>query len=149
MRVLIQVVKEASVSVEGKVIAQIAGGFLLFVGFCESDDEDTMKKTLDKALSLRIFSDAQGKMNLSLEEIGGAVLCVSQFTLYADVKKGRRPSFIGAAKPEVSRPLYEKAVAYIREKGFHCEEGIFGADMKVRLINDGPTTIWIESEDLG
>lgn len=149
MRVLVQVVNEASVLTEGTLISKISRGFLLFVGFCEADDDATIKKTLDKALSLRIFPDEKGKMNLSLADVGGEVLCVSQFTLYADVRKGKRPSFIGAARSDVGRPLYEKAIDYIREKGFHCEAGIFGADMNVRLINDGPTTIWIESEDLG
>lgn len=148
MRVLLQVVQEASVTIGGEEISRIGRGFLLFVGFRESDTEEIVKKTVSKAVSLRVFADSQRKMNLGLEEVGGQILCVSQFTLYADVKKGRRPSFSAASGGALSRPLYEKAVAYIRELGYDCRTGRFGADMKIGLINDGPTTILIDSEEL-
>lgn len=148
MRVLLQVVKEASVEIEKNIYSQIQKGFLLFVGFNDKDNIEIINKTLEKTLSLRVFTDEVGKMNLSLDDIKGEVLIVSQFTLYADVKKGRRPSFINASRPEISNPLYEYAVRFIRQKGYYCKTGIFGADMKVHLINDGPTTIWIDSEEL-
>lgn len=148
MRVLLQVVKKAEVSINGKIYSQIKEGFLLFVGFNHADNLDIVKKTLDKVLSLRVFKDQEDKMNLGLKEKSGEILCVSQFTLYADVKKGRRPSFNIAAPENISRPLYEQTIEYINSLGYRCQTGVFGADMEISLINDGPTTILIDSEDL-
>lgn len=148
MRILLQVVKEASIKVDEKIVSQIGKGFLLFVGFNYSDNHQIIEKTLAKALSLRLFADQDGKMNLGINDVGGEILCVSQFTLYADIKKGRRPSFNLAANAEVSEPYYQFALEYIRNNGYQVKAGIFGTDMKVSLINDGPTTIIIDSEDL-
>jgi len=148
MRVLLQVVKEASIRVDGKIVSQIGQGFLLFVGFNYSDNYQIIEKTLAKVLSLRLFADKDGKMNLGINDVGGEILCVSQFTLYADIKKGRRPSFNLAAKSDVSEPYYQFALEYIKNSGYQVKAGVFGADMKVSLINDGPTTIIIDSEDL-
>ena len=148
MRVLLQVVKKASVEIENKVYSSIDRGFLLFVGYNYQDDETVIKKVMDKVTSLRVFSDPNGKMNLSLNDIGGEILIVSQFTLYADVKKGRRPSFNIAANGEVGLPLYEKTCDYVRSLNYIVKTGVFGADMKISLINDGPTTIIVDSEEL-
>ena len=148
MKVLLQVVKQAKCIIDNKVHSSIENGFLFFVGFNYLDNEEVMKKTIAKACSLRLFIDSNGKTNLSLNDIGGKIMCISQFTLYADVKKGRRPSFIDAARGEISEPLYLKTIDYIRELGYECETGVFGADMKIDLINDGPMTIIIDSEDL-
>ena len=148
MRVLLQVVKSASVEIEQKVYSSIGKGFLLLVGYNYQDDETVIKKVMDKVTSLRVFVDEYGKMNLGLNDVGGEILLVSQFTLYADYKKGRRPSFNIAARGEVGLPLYEKTCDYVRELGYQVKTGVFGADMKVSLINDGPTTIMIDSEEL-
>lgn len=148
MRVLLQVVQKASVRIDDALISKINRGFLLFVGFNSGDNEEVVNKVIDKVTSLRVFMDENGKTNLGLQDVGGEILCVSQFTLYADVKKGRRPSFTQAARGEISKPLYEQTCEYIKSLGFICKEGIFGADMKIELINDGPTTIIIDSEDL-
>ncbi len=148
MKVLLQVVKSARCIIDKQVHSSINRGFLLFVGFNYQDNEAIIEKTLAKVLSLRIFADNEGKMNLSLNDIGGEVMCISQFTLYADVKKGRRPSFNLAARGEVSKPLYDYALKYIKDQGYILKDGVFGADMKIELINDGPTTIIISSEDL-
>ena len=148
MKVLLQVVKHARCIIDNKVHSSIENGFLFFVGFNYLDNEEVMKKTIAKACSLRLFMDSNGKTNLSLNDVGGKIMCISQFTLYADVKKGRRPSFIDAARGEISEPLYLKTIDYIRERGYECETGVFGADMKIDLINDGPMTIIIDSEDL-
>ena len=107
-----------------------------------------MKKVINKITSLRVFLDSEGKTNLSLEDVHGEIMCISQFTLYADIKKGRRPSFVEAAKQEISKPLYEKTLSYINELGYTCKSGVFGADMKINLINDGPFTIILDSKDL-
>ena len=148
MRVLLQVVKSASVEIEKEIYSSIDKGFLLFVGFNYQDDIQTIKKVMDKVTSLRVFADGEGKMNLGLNDVGGEILLVSQFTLYADVKKGRRPSFNIACKGEVGLPLYEFTCDYVRKLGYKVKTGVFGADMKISLINDGPTTIIIDSEDL-
>lgn len=148
MRVLLQVVEEASVKVYDKEVSSINKGFLLFVGFTNTDDENIMHKTIDKALDLRLFQDQNGKTNLSLKDVGGQVMCISQFTLYADVKKGRRPSFIKAMKQEEANELYQKTLEYIKSKEVPLSSGIFQADMKVKLINDGPFTIFVDSEEL-
>ncbi len=148
MKVLLQVVKQAKCIIDNKIYSSIDKGFLFFVGHNYFDNEEIMKKTINKACSLRLFEDSNGKTNLSLDDVGGKILCISQFTLYADVKKGRRPSFVNAAKGEISEPLYLKTIEYIKELGYECETGVFGADMKIDLINDGPMTIIIDSEDL-
>ena len=148
MRVLIQRVKHASCTVEGKITGMIEQGFLMFVGCCDSDDDSVIAKMAAKASCLRIFEDEQGKMNKSLEDVGGSILSISQFTLYADCRKGRRPSFIDAAKGEKAIVMYDKFNNELRKLGFHVEEGIFGADMKIELLNDGPVTIWLDSETI-
>lgn len=148
MRVLIQRVQHASCTVDGTVTGAIGKGFLMFVGCCDSDDDSVIAKMAAKASCLRIFEDEQGKMNKSLEDVGGSILSISQFTLYADCRKGRRPSFIDAAKGEKAIVMYDKFNNELRKLGFHVEEGIFGADMKIELLNDGPVTIWLDSETI-
>ncbi|MDR0724483.1 MAG: D-tyrosyl-tRNA(Tyr) deacylase [Prevotellaceae bacterium] len=149
MRVLIQRVKEASVAVEGRIIGQIPVGLLLFVSFEESDATTDLDVVAAKVSKLRIFDDENGVMNLSISDIKGQFLVVSQFTLHAQTKKGNRPSYIMAANPAVAKPLYEQFVAKLRQySGFEVQTGEFGADMKVSLINDGPVTIWIDTLEL-
>jgi D-tyrosyl-tRNA(Tyr) deacylase len=144
MRVLLQRVKRAEVRVEGRVTGSIGVGFLLLVGLTHADAAEQLVWIADKITGLRLFSDAEEKMNLGLAEVGGAVLVVSQFTLYGDAAKGRRPSFIDAARPEVAIPLYEKFISLLRERGLKVETGEFGAMMDVELVNDGPVTLWLE-----
>lgn len=148
MKVVIQRVKEASVTVENKLISSIDKGFLLLVGIKQGDDEKTLEKVADKVANLRIFTDENDKMNLSLKDVQGEVLSISQFTLYADCKKGRRPSFAIAEKPELANALYEKFNELLRAHDLTVKPGIFGADMKVSLLNDGPVTIILDSEEL-
>ena len=130
--------------VGGRVAGSIAAGFLILVGLTHTDSAEQLTWMADKVAGLRLFGDAEGKMNLGLSEVGGAVLVVSQFTLYGDAVKGRRPSFIDAARPEVAIPLYEKFIALLRERGLRVETGEFGAMMEVELVNDGPVTLWLE-----
>jgi D-tyrosyl-tRNA(Tyr) deacylase len=144
MRVLLQRVSRAEVRVEGRVTGAIGGGFLLLVGFTHADTAEQLGWMADKITGLRLFSDADEKMNLGLADVGGSVLVVSQFTLYGDAAKGRRPSFIDAARPEVAVPLYEKFILLLRERGLKVETGEFGAMMDVELVNDGPVTLWLE-----
>lgn len=144
MRVLLQRVKRAEVRVEGRVTGSIGVGFLLLVGFTHADTADQLVWMADKVSGLRLFSDADEKMNLGLMDVGGSLLVVSQFTLYGDAAKGRRPSFIDAARPEVAIPLYEKFISLLRERGLKVETGEFGAMMDVELVNDGPVTLWLE-----
>ena len=148
MRVVLQRVSRAEVRVDGRVTGKIGTGFLLLAGFHRSDTEDSLAWMADKVLGLRVFADAERKMNLALADVRGAVLVVSQFTLYGDVQKGRRPSFIDAAAPEVAVPLYERFVALLRERGAGSgtgvETGEFGAMMEVELVNDGPVTLILE-----
>jgi len=146
MRVLLQRVTRAEVRVHGRVTGRIGHGYLLLVGITHADTESQLAKLAEKISGLRLFADAEGKMNLALADVGGAVLVVSQFTLYGDVRKGRRPSFIDAARPEVAIPLYERFIALLRERGVPVETGEFGADMQVDLINDGPVTLMLDSE---
>jgi D-tyrosyl-tRNA(Tyr) deacylase len=144
MRTLLQRVSRAEVRVDGRVTGRIGRGFLLLVGFAEGDGEDAVAWTAEKVAGLRLFADAEGKMNLALDDVGGALLVVSQFTLYGDARKGRRPSFVDAARPETAVPLYERFVALLRERGLPVETGEFGAMMEVELVNDGPVTLWLE-----
>lgn len=145
MKVVIQRVKEASVTVDNQIVGKIPQGFLLLVGISDEDTLEMVQKMAEKISKLRIFEDAQGKMNLALKDVDGQILSISQFTLYADCKKGNRPSFDGAGKPEHAKKLYLAFDEYLRELGFQVEEGIFGADMKVSLCNDGPVTIILDS----
>jgi D-tyrosyl-tRNA(Tyr) deacylase len=147
MRVVLQRVSRAEVRIDGRVSGSIARGFLLLVGFNSEDAVDSdarLEWMADKVTSLRLFSDENHKMNLGLEDVGGAILVVSQFTLYGDASKGRRPSFIDAARPEIAVPLYEKFVELLRVKGCQVETGEFGAMMEVELVNDGPVTLVLE-----
>ena len=144
MRIVLQRVSSAEVRVSGRVTGRIETGFLLLVGFTSADTPDALRWMADKVAGLRLFGDAEGKMNLDLTEVGGAILVVSQFTLYGDVAKGRRPSFIAAARPETAVPLYERFIELLRERGFRVETGEFGAMMDVDLVNDGPVTLWLE-----
>ena len=148
MRFVIQRVSEASVTIEGKVVGSIGRGFMVLVGVAQTDTEDTADKMVRKMAGLRIFEDAQGKTNLSLADVDGQVLMISQFTLYADCKRGNRPGFSYAAKPDKANALYEYVLAKTREKIPVVEKGIFGADMKVSLVNDGPFTIILDSEQM-
>ncbi len=148
MRTVIQRVSEAAVSIEGKVHASIGPGLLLLVAVEETDGPEDIDWLAGKIVRLRIFNDDAGAMNRSVQEAGGEILAVSQFTLFASTKKGNRPSYIGAARPEMAVPLYEQFIArVISELGRDVKTGVFGADMKVRLINDGPVTIIIDSKN--
>jgi D-aminoacyl-tRNA deacylase len=144
MRVLLQRVSSAAVRVDGRVTGRIDRGFLLLVGFTHDDDEAKLVWMADKVLGLRLFGDAEGKMNLPLADVAGALLVVSQFTLYGDASQGRRPSFFGAARPEKAEPLYLRFLALLRDRGARVETGEFGAMMEVELVNDGPVTLWLE-----
>ncbi len=149
MRVLVQRVSEASVVVDGNVVGQIARGLLVFVGIAPGDTEAIEERMADKLMKLRIFNDDDGKMNQSVIDIGGDVLAVSQFTLYADPKNGNRPSYTNAARPEQASPAFDRFVTKLTAKiGKPVPTGVFGADMKVSLVNDGPVTIWLDSEAL-
>ena len=148
MRVVLQVVTHASVTIDSKVYSQINEGFLLLVGFEEGDNEEIVNKMMNKIVSLRLFADEQGKTNLAFTDIGGEILCISQFTLYADIKKGRRPSFINAMRPERATKLYDYTISYLKTLVPVVKQGIFGADMKVELLNNGPFTLMIDSKDL-
>ena len=148
MRVFLQVVTHASVTIDSKVYSQINEGFLLLVGFEEGDNEEIVNKVMNKIVSLRLFADEQGKTNLAFTDIGGEILCISQFTLYADIKKGRRPSFINAMRPERATKLYDYTISYLKTLVPVVKQGIFGADMKVELLNNGPFTLMIDSKDL-
>lgn len=144
MRVLVQRVSEASVTIDGAVRGAIGRGFLLLVGFTTGDTAAVVEWMADKVQGIRLFSDADGKMNLDLDAAGGRLLVVSQFTLYGDATKGRRPSFIDAAPPAVAIPLYDGFIAALRARNLKVETGAFGADMQVALVNDGPVTLMLE-----
>ncbi|MFN2398024.1 MAG: D-aminoacyl-tRNA deacylase [Gemmatimonadaceae bacterium] len=144
MRVLLQRVSRAEVRVEGRVVGQIGNGFLLLAGFTHSDGEAQIMWMAEKVASMRLFSDNEGRMNLGLAEVGGSVLVVSQFTLYGRAEKGRRPSFVDAARPEQAEALYDTFVSLLRAHGLETETGAFGAMMDVELVNDGPVTMWLE-----
>ena len=145
MRAVVTRVRSASVEIDGKINGQIGRGYLILLGVGPSDTEDTAVKLADKICNLRVFEDENGKMNRSLEQVGGSILVVSQFTLYADTSS-RRPGFSGAAKPDLAIPLYEKFMERCRERGFTVEHGEFGADMQVFSQNNGPVTILFDTE---
>lgn len=146
MRFLIQRVSHAAVTVDGNIAGAIQKGFLVFVGVCESDTKEIADKLIKKLIGLRIFEDENGKTNLDLKAVGGELLIVSQFTLYADCKKGNRPSFTQAGKPEMANELYEYILGQCAKEISVVEHGIFGADMKVDLLNDGPFTVILDSD---
>ncbi|MER2225501.1 MAG: D-aminoacyl-tRNA deacylase [Carnobacterium sp.] len=146
MRVIIQRTKQASVSIEESVVGEITHGFVLLVGIEEEDQQEDIEYLVRKISKMRIFEDTQGKMNLSIEDVGGEILSISQFTLHADTKKGNRPSFIKAAKPDIAIPLYDAFNNQLRAAGLTVQTGTFGADMQVSLVNDGPVTIIIDSK---
>ena len=146
MKIVVQRVSQASVKVNGEIVGEISQGLLLLIGIEENDEKKDAEWLAKKILDLRIFSDEEGKMNRSVKDINGEILCVSQFTLIADYKKGNRPSFIKAAKPEKAVPLFEYFKGLIKSSGLKTESGIFGADMKVNLLNDGPVTIVMDSK---
>jgi D-tyrosyl-tRNA(Tyr) deacylase len=148
MRIVVQRVSRASVSVDGDTVGAIRSGLLLLVGVAEGDTEEEASRLARKFAEMRVFSDPEGRFNLSLIDTGGEALVVSQFTLLADVRRGRRPSFVGAAPPEVAEPLMEAFASALREMGVRVETGRFGARMQVELVNDGPVTIVIDSRDL-
>ncbi len=148
MRFLIQRVNEASVSVAGEVIGRIDRGLLVFIGISGEDNTEIADKMVKKLLGLRIFEDENGKVNLDLKTVGGQLLLISQFTLYADCRKGNRPSFTDAGGPEVANDLYRYIIDRCRQETEIVEEGSFGAEMKVSLLNDGPFTIYLDSEDI-
>jgi D-tyrosyl-tRNA(Tyr) deacylase len=147
MRAVVTRVSSASVDIAGETVGKIGKGFLVLLGIAPTDTEAQAEKLADKVCGLRVFEDDAGKMNLNLEKVGGSLLVVSQFTLYADTKS-RRPGFTGAAKPDIAIPLYERFLAACREKGFPVEHGAFGADMKVSSVNDGPVTIWFDTDSM-
>ena len=148
MRALLQRVTRASVAVDGEIVGRIGRGFLILLGIGQGDGEAEVKALADKIVNLRVFPDDEGKMNRSLLDSGGAALVVSQFTLYADVRKGRRPSFVDAASPALAEPLVERFMAALAAYGIPVAGGVFGARMDVELLNDGPVTIWLDSEQL-
>lgn len=148
MRFFIQRVNEAKVTIDGNVTGEIKKGFLVLIGVSDTDTKEIADKLIKKLLNLRIFEDSEGKTNLALKDVGGSLLLVSQFTLYADCKKGNRPSFVHAASAELANELYEYVISQCRMAGFPVETGVFGADMKVSLINDGPFTVLLDSENL-
>lgn len=148
MRVVLQRVTHASVTIENALFSEIQQGLLLLVGISDSDTEEILQKVAKKCVELRIFEDTEGKMNLGLQDIQGSILSVSQFTLYADCKKGRRPGFSNAAKPDYATKMYDRFNTILKSYGVEVKTGIFGADMKVDLLNDGPVTILLDSEEL-
>lgn len=147
MKAIIQRVSRASVEVDGKIIGEIGPGLVILLGVAEDDEESDADYLAEKIVNLRIFNDDEDKMNLSLSDIQGEILAISQFTLYANTRKGRRPSFIGAALPEKAEPLYDYFIKKIEETGIGAAKGIFGAMMTVKIFNEGPVTIIMESKD--
>lgn len=146
MKVVLQRVSEASVKVNEEVVGKIDSGLMLLVGITHEDTVEDVQYLTDKIVNLRIFEDEEGKLNLSLLDVGGQILSISQFTLYGDCRKGRRPNFMGAAKPDVAEPLYETFNDQLRQKGVQVETGVFGAMMDVQLINHGPVTLILDSK---
>jgi D-tyrosyl-tRNA(Tyr) deacylase len=149
MRAVVQRVSEASVVINGQVVGAIGSGFLVLLGVTHGDGESEAAALARKIAGLRIFEDTAGKFNLALSDVGGAVLVVSQFTLYGDARKGRRPSFTAAARPEQAEPLCDRFVELLRGEGLPVQTGVFGAIMAVHLVNDGPVTLWLDTAELG
>jgi D-tyrosyl-tRNA(Tyr) deacylase len=147
VRVVVQRVSRAAVRVDGQTVGAIERGFVVLAGFTAGDGEAALRWMAEKVVGLRVFGDAEGKMNLALGDVGGSLLVISQFTLYGDAAKGRRPSFIAAAPPGAAEPLYARFVAILRELGAPVETGRFGAMMEVELVNDGPVTLMIERDE--
>jgi len=145
MKAVIQRVKKASVSTEGRIVGSIGKGIVILLGVCKNDTMEKVKKLAEKCISLRIFEDANGKFDRSLLDVGGESLIISQFTLYADTRKGRRPSFTDAASKVVTKPLYERFISAFRKRGIHTETGTFGAKMLVNIENDGPVTLIVQT----
>ena len=148
MRAVLSKVSSASVRVDGEVAGQIGEGFLILLGVTHEDTGAECQKLADKLCSLRVFDDENGKINRSLDDVGGEILIVPQFTLYGSCRKGRRPEFLRAARPETAVPLYESFVELCREKGYHVETGVFGAHMAVESVNNGPFTLIVDTDDL-
>lgn len=148
VKIVLQRVLEASVKIEEKIVGKIGKGYLLLIGVSNEDTKEIADKMIEKISKLRIFEDEDGKTNLSIDKVGGEVLAVSQFTLYADCKKGNRPSFINAGKPDMAEALYEYILKRCEELFGKVEKGVFGADMKVALINDGPFTLVLDSKEI-
>lgn len=148
MKIVLQRVTHSSVEIDKQIHGEIQKGFMVLVGFSNDDNKKIIDKMVDKLIHLRVFEDDNGKMNHSLLDVNGSILSISQFTLYADCKRGRRPGFTNAAKPNIAIPLYEYFNQAIKENNVHIETGIFGADMKVSLLNDGPITIILDSDDI-
>lgn len=148
MRAVLSKVKSACVRVDGNVVGEIGEGFLILLGVTHEDTETQCRKLADKLCSLRIFDDENDKINLSLDDVGGEILVVSQFTLYGNCRKGRRPEFLSAARPELAIPLYEKFIELCREKGYRVKTGEFGAHMEVESVNNGPFTLIVDTDDL-
>ena len=148
MKVVIQRVKQASVTINNELFSSVGKGYLLLVGFTDTDNETVINQLVKKIVELRIWEDEQGKMNLPITSVNGSLLSVSQFTLYADCVKGRRPSFVQAAKAEVAKSLYELFNKKLKDTGLEVKTGVFQADMKVELINDGPVTIILDSKEV-
>lgn len=146
MRFLIQRVTEASVSIDGRTEGSVGRGYLILCGIAAGDTRETADRLVKKAVNLRIFEDAAGKTNLSIKDVGGGMLVVSQFTLYADCTHGNRPGFTSAGSPDMAKPLYEYIVSAFRSTGVPVSTGVFGADMKVSLVNDGPFTVMLDSD---
>ena len=148
MRAVVQRVSQASVTVDGEVVGSCGKGYLVLLGVSPTDTEAEAERLWSKICKLRVFDDSEGKMNLSLADVDGEVLVVSQFTLFADTRRGNRPSFVGAARPEVAVPLYERFCSLAEANVRHVGRGVFGAEMQVALVNDGPITIWMDTDDL-
>lgn len=148
MRAVLTRVRRAGVTIDGAVVGSIGRGFLILLGIGQNDTEAECLKLAEKLTSLRIFDDDNDKMNRSLSDVNGEILVISQFTLYGNCRKGRRPEFLSAARPDTAIPLYEKFVAICRDKGFHVETGVFGADMQVESVNDGPVTLIVDTDTL-
>lgn len=148
MRAVVQRVSRASVKVDGKTLGEIGNGLLIFLGVGDGDEESDMKYIADKVIGLRIFSDENDKMNLSVTDIGGEILVISQFTLYGDCRKGRRPNFTSSMEPVAANKMYERFIEYVANTGIATKHGKFGADMKVELLNDGPVTLLLDSSKI-
>ena len=148
MRVILTTVLQAGVKINDRLVAKISRGYLLLVGFTDGDNQETVDKMVDKILSLRVFPDENGQINISLQDVNGEILSVSQFTLYADASKGRRPSFVDALRPGEAEPLYDYFNKQLELKYGKLQTGVFGADMKVESVNDGPFTLLLDSKEL-